>query len=240
MNRRVLILIFTFCFLTNCAAPPPNNPTTANVNTAPPATTAPSPAAPAGERRRQDSSGCRPLIAGLLGLAQKKECKQRGERSLAAPSKTPEKGGPADGFLAVCRLRGRKGPENRMKAGRADGERRARQDQGQAVGVKRIDLGLECGGMNEQQVGQAGGASPPRMVAPAARGLERGDTPSTPPRGGLPPGRSGAGWARSRSMAYRASGNPSARSPGPIRTSQPGKGSGELNATPSRPSGVTQ
>ena len=43
MIRRVLILIFTFCFLTSCA-PAPNNPTTANVNTAPPATTAPSPA----------------------------------------------------------------------------------------------------------------------------------------------------------------------------------------------------
>lgn len=44
MIRRVLILTFTFCFLTSCA-PAPNNPTTANVNTAPPAPTAPSPAA---------------------------------------------------------------------------------------------------------------------------------------------------------------------------------------------------
>lgn len=45
MIRRVSILIFTLCFLTGCA-PAPNNPTTANVNTAPPASTAPSPAAP--------------------------------------------------------------------------------------------------------------------------------------------------------------------------------------------------
>ena len=62
MNRRVLILIFTFCFLTSCAAPP-NNPTTANVNTAPPATTAPSPAAPP----ESSTPITLPLLNALLG-----------------------------------------------------------------------------------------------------------------------------------------------------------------------------
>jgi L,D-transpeptidase catalytic domain len=63
MIRRVLILIFTFCFLTSCA-PAPNNPTTANVNTAPPATTAPSPA----ESPRETSAQITlPLLHALLG-----------------------------------------------------------------------------------------------------------------------------------------------------------------------------
>ena len=62
MNRRVLILIFTFCFLTSCA-PAPNNPTTANVNTAPTPATAPSPAA---ESRESSAQITLPLLDALL------------------------------------------------------------------------------------------------------------------------------------------------------------------------------
>lgn len=61
MIRRVLILTFTFCFLTSCA-PAPNNSTTSNVNTAPPATTAPSPA----ESRESSAQITLPLLDALL------------------------------------------------------------------------------------------------------------------------------------------------------------------------------
>lgn len=63
MFRRVLILVFTTCFLTSCA-PAPNNPTTANVNTAPPASTAPSPAAEA--PRENTAQITLPLLDALL------------------------------------------------------------------------------------------------------------------------------------------------------------------------------
>ena len=63
MNRRLLILTFTFCFLTSCA-PAPNNPTTANVNTAPPPPTAPSPAA---ESTASSAQITLPLLNALLG-----------------------------------------------------------------------------------------------------------------------------------------------------------------------------
>ena len=63
MIRRFLILTFTFCFLTSCA-PAPNNPTTTNVNTAPPPTTAPSPAA---ESRESTAQITLPLLDALLG-----------------------------------------------------------------------------------------------------------------------------------------------------------------------------
>lgn len=62
MIRRVLILTFTFCFLTSCA-PAPNNPTTANVNTAPAPPTAPSPAA---ESRESTAQITLPLLDALL------------------------------------------------------------------------------------------------------------------------------------------------------------------------------
>ena len=63
MIRRVLMLVFTTCFLTSCA-PVPNNPTTANVNTAPPANTAPSPAAEA--PRESTAQITLPLLDALL------------------------------------------------------------------------------------------------------------------------------------------------------------------------------
>jgi lipoprotein-anchoring transpeptidase ErfK/SrfK len=62
MIRRFLILTFTFCFLTSCA-PAPNNPTTANVNTAPSPPTAPSPAA---ESRESSAQITLPLLNALL------------------------------------------------------------------------------------------------------------------------------------------------------------------------------
>lgn len=62
MIRRVLILTFTFCFLTSCT-PAPNNPTTANVNTAPAPPTAPSPAA---ESRESTARITLPLLDALL------------------------------------------------------------------------------------------------------------------------------------------------------------------------------
>ena len=63
MIRRVLILIFSLCFLTSCA-PAPNNPTTTtNANTAPPASAAPSPAAPA----ESSAKITLPLLNALLG-----------------------------------------------------------------------------------------------------------------------------------------------------------------------------
>lgn len=62
MIRRFLILIFTLCFLTSCA-PVPNNPTTANVNTAPSPATAPLPA----ESPRESSAQITlPLLNALL------------------------------------------------------------------------------------------------------------------------------------------------------------------------------
>ena len=62
MIRRVLILTFTACFLTSCA-PAPNNPTTANVNTAPAPPAAPSPAA---ESRETTAQITLPLLNALL------------------------------------------------------------------------------------------------------------------------------------------------------------------------------
>ena len=64
MIRRVLILTFTACFLTSCA-PAPNNPTTANVNTAPPS--APAAPSPAAESRESSAQITLPLLNALLG-----------------------------------------------------------------------------------------------------------------------------------------------------------------------------
>ena len=64
MIRRVLILTFTVCFLTSCA-PAPNNPTTANVNTAPPS--APAAPSPAAESRENSAQITLPLLNALLG-----------------------------------------------------------------------------------------------------------------------------------------------------------------------------
>ena len=61
MIRQVLILIFTLSFLTSCA-PAPNTPTTANVNTAPPPSTATSPA----ESRESSAQITLPLLDALL------------------------------------------------------------------------------------------------------------------------------------------------------------------------------
>ena len=62
MIQRFLILVFSLCLLIGCTAPPPNNPTTANVNTAPSPATTPAPV----ESKQASAQITLPLLDALL------------------------------------------------------------------------------------------------------------------------------------------------------------------------------
>ena len=62
MIQRFLILVFSLCLLIGCTAPPPNNPTTAKVNTAPSPATTPAPV----ESKQASAQITLPLLDALL------------------------------------------------------------------------------------------------------------------------------------------------------------------------------